>query len=501
MAYSGPASFGVLEDDLAVSEDDEIWPRLPDVGRKRQLMTSSKAVPPLQPPAAVAEPLATTSSSKRGREDLTSSDENIAPVNKTCRAGNSEGEDNDQTASKLQPTDVLSRPPPPPAQVSNLRLPAFAPRTDYLRLEFEEVISVETKLRWLSEVSRQFCLEKNLAEVKMSAVTSRFVYVARARSDVIKSAVNGEILAIKFKVDDYQERPKKLKTFLITRYPVGVDPNLSKELPGVYSCRRFYQQGRTLSRIIVTWNKEEPPPSTVEFSFLPCLPPCEVRPWVDETPTCFKCWGSGHISTYCKAAEKCGWCSGNHDSRTCQHRGPPRRQTEVDNAPPTPPPAVAANWQCPRCNERGVSAWHGCSKRPTSTSTSTSTPSRPPPPPSAPPSPPSSTTSPLAQRVAKLQSALEKLEAVSTSFESRMDALEASINNLTASHASVEAAVETLTEAQHTMIEKLTTLTQRVESWATRSTSGSVGRPTPPSDAAAATTTTGPRSRHHKNVR
>ncbi|MPC99499.1 hypothetical protein E2C01_094916 [Portunus trituberculatus] len=54
------------------------------------------------------------------------------------------------------------------------------------------------------EVNRAFKLERTLAEVKM----------------------------------DSSERPRKLPTYLITRYPVGVDPNLSKELEGLYSAVR-----------------------------------------------------------------------------------------------------------------------------------------------------------------------------------------------------------------------------------------------------------------------
>lgn len=143
----------------------------------------------------------------------------------------------------------------------------------------------------------------------------------------------------------------------------------------------------------------------------------------------------------------------------------------------------------------GVSAWHGCPRRHLSTSPQTTPP---PPPPS-----PSVPTSPLAPRVAALQSAVEKLKAVSASFESRMDALEASINDLKASHAFVEATVGTLTETQHTMIKKLSTLTERFESWAMHTTSGPVGRFTPPRAAAAATaasSTTGLRSRHPKDL-
>ncbi len=65
-------------------------------------------------------------------------------------------------------------------------LPAFAPRTDYIKLAFAGHPSVETKLRWLAEVNKTFQLERELAEVKIAAVTCRFVYIARCRQDIVE---------------------------------------------------------------------------------------------------------------------------------------------------------------------------------------------------------------------------------------------------------------------------------------------------------------------------
>lgn len=55
------------------------------------------------------------------------------------------------------------------------------------------------------ESSRQFSLDKNLAEVNMAAIIARFVYIAWGRQDVVQSVVNGEILVLKLKVEDSTE--------------------------------------------------------------------------------------------------------------------------------------------------------------------------------------------------------------------------------------------------------------------------------------------------------
>ncbi|XP_050714202.1 uncharacterized protein LOC126997248 [Eriocheir sinensis] len=56
--------------------------------------------------------------------------------------------------------------------------------------------TVDTKIRWLSEVTRTFHLDRNLAEVKMAAVTSRFVYISRRRADIVDTVTRGELLSL-----------------------------------------------------------------------------------------------------------------------------------------------------------------------------------------------------------------------------------------------------------------------------------------------------------------
>jgi len=180
--------------------------------------------------------------------------------------------------------------------------PAFAPRDKYVKLVFQENLSNDVKIRWLSEVTKAFCLDRELVEVKMSTVTSRVVYISRQREDIIDKVTKGEFLSLFLQVQDSIDRPRKFPTYLITRYPVGVEPSLAKELPGVYTVRRFHQNGTPINRLVVTWSLRKPPPPVVNLTIVPCLLPCESRRMKDEQPWCFKCWGIGHISRYCSSS-------------------------------------------------------------------------------------------------------------------------------------------------------------------------------------------------------
>ena len=358
---------------------------------------------------------------------------------------------------------------PPPLQLHSA-LPAFAPRGEYVKLMFEDSLTVDIKLRWLAEVNRAYQLERTRAEVKMSAVTSRFVYVSRKRMDIVNSAEQGEFLAVKLVRQDSPERPRKLPTYLITRYPVGVDPSLSKEMDGVYTARRFYQDGKPINRIVVTWTPLDEPPPSFEFSFLPCLPPCEIRKLENDRPSCYKCWGVGHISRYCTAAEKCAYCSECHDSRTCPHRPPPPPPSSTGNdtsRPLQPPAEFTAHWRCPRCQEPGVSVWHGCARRKaTPRQQFVSTPTQ------QPPSQASATATSLppppavrSPQVQALRAAVEKLSARCASLEARFDSLE---TRMATRLASIEATLATQVEAQQVVVNSVTALTDRMDSFITR---------------------------------
>lgn len=464
MEASGLSSFGDMEEDLVTILDEcnnsvnDPWPP-----------TGAPRTPVVPGPSSSARsgcvPLAPPP--KRAIDDLDSDEghhSSLSKALKQCDSGNPQ----DRVLHSLTAGPNKS----PPMLVPHA-LPAFAPRDEYVKLMFEANLSVAIKLRWLAEVNRAYQLVSSRAEVKMSAVTSRYVYVSRKRLDIVKSAEQGDFLAISLVRQDSPERPRKLPTYLVTRYPVGVDPSLSKEMDGVYTARRFYQDGKPINRIVVTWSLLDPPPPSFEFSFLPCLPACEVRRLVNDRPSCYKCWGVGHISRYCTAAEKCAFCSECHDSRTCPHRAPPPpppsddADSSASRPPPPPPAALTAHWRCPRCQEPGVSVWHGCSRRKvTVAQQSTSPPSqRPPPQVKAAPSPLVPSPAVPSPQVLALRSAVEKLQAQCNSLGTRLDSLE---SRLGARLASIETSLAAQMEAQKVMVNSVASLTEKLESFVAR---------------------------------
>ena len=190
-----------------MSDDDLVGPQLPPGTAER---------PPLPHVPGSTTPAPT--SGKRILGDLSLSEESLAPASKTVRVGAQRG----ATCDPFPPLPVHHV--TPPRTVSAPRgpaLPAFAPREDYVKLMFKGTVSANVKLRWLSEVSRVFSLDHSLAEVKMSAVTSRFVYIARTRQDIVKRVEAGEFLAMPLVRQDSPVRPRKLPSYLVTRYPSG----------------------------------------------------------------------------------------------------------------------------------------------------------------------------------------------------------------------------------------------------------------------------------------
>ena len=376
--------------------------------------------------------------------------------------------------------------------------PAFAPREKYVKLLFKGNLSVDFKHRWLSEVTRAFHLDRDLAEVKMSAITSRFVYISRRRSDIIDSVTSGEFLSLSLEIQDSPDRPRKFPTYLLTRYPVFTDPALAKNLPGVYTARRFLQNGKPINRLVITWSLPQPPPSSFTFSFLPCLPPCEFRQMKDEQPWCYRCWNFGHISRYCSAPERCAYCSEAHDSRTCPHRAPKPPTLASDSASlplalasdsassqPHPSPAMpdTSHWKCPRCHQPGVTVWHqdcprGRGTPAPTTHTATRAPGPPPPPPphtatpspstatathtTGPPPPPPPHTATPSPQVTALRDAVATLQTRVTSLMARFDTIEARLDSLVSKQATIEITLNSLTESQTTIIKSISELTERL---------------------------------------
>ena len=48
----------------------------------------------------------------------------------------------------------------------------------------------------MSDVNKDFYLQRDKAEVKMVALTSRFVYISRQRSDILELFKAGEFLSL-----------------------------------------------------------------------------------------------------------------------------------------------------------------------------------------------------------------------------------------------------------------------------------------------------------------
>ena len=434
MEYSGSASVAVVEDDLALSEDDdgiEHWPFL-ESSRQPQHSASIKRAMNREPDSSSTPTSPAAKSSRRA--------ETTAHRPAT-----------DASLPRLTPqiTPLL-----PPSGV-----PAFAPRDEYIKLAFKENPNSAVKLRWLNDVTAAFRLDREKAEVKMSAVTSRFVYISRCRRDIIDRVTGGEFLSLHLDIQDSIDRPRKFPTYLITRYPVDVDPSLAKELPGVYTVRRFRQNGTPINRLVITWSLLTPPPPTFEFSFLPCLPPCDLRRMKDEQPWCFNCWGIGHISRYCSALGKCAWCAAGHASRSCPHRTPstptaPSASSSTTETSSTSEPDTS-KWKCPRCLMSGVNVWHGCARR---SHTDTHHPQQQPqvPPPAPPPPPAASPNPPDSAKIVALHTAVATLQSRCTDFTERFDAIDARFNDLIESFQVIATSVTALTD-------RLDVLTSRYE--------------------------------------
>ncbi|KAK4325128.1 hypothetical protein Pmani_004282 [Petrolisthes manimaculis] len=102
----------------------------------------------------------TISTKRRMEPDSDSSSDSPPPVAKSSKSNETSPVCNTPEYHLPQPTM------PAPAT------PAFAPRTDYVKLIFRDNPGVELKLRWLSEVVRMFNLDRELAEVNIATPPS-----------------------------------------------------------------------------------------------------------------------------------------------------------------------------------------------------------------------------------------------------------------------------------------------------------------------------------------
>ena len=400
----------------------------------------------------------TSSSIKRPAED---SDDSTAgrcslPPTKTAKSASARYDVSAPRSSQPIPGAPAPGPPRFPS-----RLPAFAPRDAYVRLAFSGTPSTDTKLRWLSCVNKAFQLQRDLGEVKMSAITSQFVYISRHRTDILERVQTSEFLSLPLVPQDSPERPRKYPSYIVTRYPVDVAPSLAEQYPGVYSARRFVQNGAPINRIVIVWHLPDPPPSTISFDFLPCLPPCEIQRLRNDQPWCYRCWGFGHISRYCSASPKCAWCAADHDSRTC----PDRRESSASTSEQPPPPVDESRWKCPRCLQPGVNVWHGCARRqaqPRVPAAST------PPPLQLPTTPQSSLITSVSPQDQALRKSVAALLERCKALEDRFSAFDARIEGLVTSHSTTASKISLAVEAQDAIVSTVTTLVEKVDTLASR---------------------------------
>ncbi|KAG0711487.1 hypothetical protein GWK47_020511 [Chionoecetes opilio] len=179
----------------------------------------------------------------------------------------------------------------------------------------------------------------------------------------------------------------------------------------------------------------------------------------DEQSWCFRCWGFGHISRYCFAAERCAWCSGPHDSRSCPHRAPPPAAPASDSAstPPQVSPPDTSLWECPRCHQAGVNVWHGCARRQTvAAPAATTIPQLAPPlpPPRSTPHPALPTIS-VSPQVTALSNTVAALQSRIASLEAALDGVEAPLDRLVEQRANLDNSLQTLAGSQKVIFKKI----------------------------------------------
>lgn len=105
------------------------------------------------------------------------------------------------------------------------------------------------KLCWVTDVTKAFRLDR---EVKISAVTSDFIYILRGHKDITDRVIGGVFLSLQLLGQDLIDKPRKFYIYLITRCHVGVEPSLAKKLPGVYTALPLHQNGKPIHRVVVT---------------------------------------------------------------------------------------------------------------------------------------------------------------------------------------------------------------------------------------------------------
>ncbi|KAK8373815.1 hypothetical protein O3P69_014968 [Scylla paramamosain] len=142
MEYSGPASISAVEADLALSDDEDITDQhWPPVDLNKQCSGSTPWQPQVDVSPSATQP---STSTKRPMDQTSNTSDSLSPAPKSSRH-----------IEPPHPTAPLSPPSshdPHNSSRAGLVPPAFAPRADYVKLIFCGSPSVDTKLRWLSDV-------------------------------------------------------------------------------------------------------------------------------------------------------------------------------------------------------------------------------------------------------------------------------------------------------------------------------------------------------------
>ena len=173
MEHSDTTSVAEVEADLAMSAFDDgpdPWPL----------------------PGTLSHPRQSTYASMKRTMARDSDDSGSAPPSSGTKSTRRDEAPDRQLSNDASLPRPLSRGSPllPPSGAS-----AFAPRADYVKLAFRENPSNDVKLCWLNDVTKAFCLDRDLAKVKMSTITSRFIYVSRRRQDIMDGITGGGFLS------------------------------------------------------------------------------------------------------------------------------------------------------------------------------------------------------------------------------------------------------------------------------------------------------------------
>ncbi|KAK4319097.1 hypothetical protein Pmani_009930 [Petrolisthes manimaculis] len=152
MEYSGPAAIAEVEHDPHLSDNEE---------------QAMEHWPPLKPSAQHEfQSVAASTSTKRPKDyGSDTSSEPQSPAAKLTKC-------NEHPTRQETDVTLPRKLPLPVPLISSSAAPTFAPRDDYIKLAFRENLTSDTKLRWLTEINKLFSMDQELAEVKMSAVTS-----------------------------------------------------------------------------------------------------------------------------------------------------------------------------------------------------------------------------------------------------------------------------------------------------------------------------------------